>query len=170
MVTEKSGQILQPGWVQGHWLSVDDGFSSFPSKWENVLSDWDLSLTWGPRVYLRISAWSDHLIGCFEERKSWWSRKKSPWALAPDIPDLKSGSSSHWILGKASLSLQNGDILQLPVLLLMSAGEDKVLVKYLVCSRSSLTFAREPTLTQKSQVWRQLSSVIQCVFIWLKTV
>lgn len=37
------------------------------------------------------------------------------WARAPDMPDLKPGSSSHWVPGEASLcSLQNGDMLRLP--------------------------------------------------------
>ena len=88
--------VSQPGWVQGHWLFVD-GFSSFLTKWENISADWDLSIKWGPRVYLRTSTWSYHLTGCLEDSKSWWSRKTVPGALASDIPGPQSRLNTPWL-------------------------------------------------------------------------
>ena len=142
MVAEESGRILQPGWVQGHWLFSDDGFSSFLSKWGDISADWDLCIQW---------SWK-FIWGLLREHITWWVvlRRQSHdgvenhpqrlWYQTYLVWNPAPTPSPHWLWlsGRASAcSLQNEGVLKANPAPMLE-GEGKILVRCLVCGWSSL--------------------------------
>lgn len=195
MVAEESGRILQPGWVQGHWLFSDLGFSSLLSKWGDVSADWDLLIQWSWKfiwgllrehiTWLWVVLWGESHDGVEIHPQRLWYQTHLVWNPAPT-------PSPHWLWlpGKASAcSLQNEGVLKANPALMLE-GEDKIPVRCLVCGWSSLmsnvshrwlhVYEDTPERNRISRkcrrthpdpefwVWRRLSSVSQDVFIWLK--